>query len=260
MEPFDIFIPVAPKDAVKVPYLLDSIRRCVPGYDRIYLCAARDGVPGGETTNAPGVVRARDADVLQMDLRRLRHRPNWIYQQYLKMFQTVTRHDLYLTIDSDVVFNRPMPMFTAEGQRILYLGWEQNHAPYFRFQEKLLQLPRVHPHTFINDMNFMDRRIIQEMLGRNGYDVASFIERSYEVIDGNCYPAEPEIWGQYVHKHHAARYQYRQAKTRMLGKDTGRFDEAGWISDEIERAMDGLRGADIDMVMFHSWLTTNEIV
>jgi hypothetical protein len=258
MEPFDIFIPVAPKDAVKIPFLLDSIRKYVPGYDRVYLCTARDDVPSDDALGGRPVVRVRQTDVLPMDLRRLRHRPNWIYQMFLKLFQTVTTHDLYLTVDSDVVFNRTMPMFTPEGKRILYLGGEQNHDPYFRFQEMLLDLPRVYAHTFINDMNFMDRRIIREMLDRNGYTVASFLDRSCEVISVDCYPGEPEIWGQYVHKHHAARYEYRQAQTRMMAKGVSRFDEPGWTTGEIEQTIAALEGAELDMLMFHSWFTTNE--
>lgn len=201
-----------------------------------------------------------DKDVLDIDISRFRHRPNWLYQMYLKMFQDVTENDLFMTIDSDVIVNRPLPMFEEDGRRIIWMGWEQNHRPYFEFQERMLGLPRVYPHTFINDTNFFSKQIMREMLAGSGYTVESFIEKSFSVIGPDCYPGEPEIFGQYVHKYHPEKYSFREAKTKRRAREISKISwtHQAYTDDEIQKEIEGTQSEDIDFIMLHSWHTSNE--
>lgn len=257
-EPYSILIPAAGKDYHKVPYLLDSIHTCLSGYSEILL-VVRDKNTLPSFLLDKGLKIFDDEEILDVDMTPCRYRPNWIRQQLIKMFQDVTENDLFLTIDSDVIINRKLPMFTDEGKKILYMGWEQLHYPYFRFQEKMLDLPREYPHTFVNDMNFMSKKIIREMLDRNGFTIQSFIQKSFEVMDGPqggkdaLYMAEPEIWGQYAMKYHADDYEPRQCKTHSEGRVGHSLDSSQWSKVDIETKMEQMKTKDYDCYMNHDW-------
>lgn len=260
VDPFDIFIPVSPKDTYKLKFLLGSIIEHVDGWETIHLCMPSNvywyWTEVHEWVKIVGVGRLRTYDeqeVVPFDKSRLSFRSGWVYQQLLKMFQDVTKNDLYVTVDADVIFNRKTEFFSADGRRIIWRGWEQHYGPYFEFQEKVLGLPREFPGTFINDMNFFDKRIIGEMLERNGFTVQSFLDKCCEVITPECVLAEPEIFGQYVHRHHRDKYEYRQAKTKSWGRQIESLDDNPWPDDEINKTIEIMRGEDIDMFMLHSW-------
>lgn len=295
---YDIFIAAAPKDFNKLKYLFKSIDENLTGFEDIHI-----SVPDKEQFLYMDKDWARregylllflnhniylhsDKEILDIDMSKCKYRPNWIYQQYLKMFQNVTKNDLYLTIDSDVIFNRSMSMFTIlnviddpstvingfgipksikpERKRILWAGWQQNNRPYFEFQEKMLNLPREYNGTFISDINFMSKNIIDEMMSKNNYTIDSFIEKSFEIITGNenssrnplpdaCYPAEPEIWGQYAIKYHGDKYAYKQAKTKAIGRVAKSLDDIVWTDADIEQKIMQMKSTDLDFYSLHSW-------
>lgn len=252
---YDIFIPVAPKDYNKLKFLVRSIEENLIGWNHIYVTT-----PTGEKLlDHPKISYFYDREILNIEPTRFKFRPGWLYQMYLKMFQNVTG-DLFATFDSDLIINRPLEMVTTEGKLVWWTGWEQNHIPYFNFQERVLNLPREYPSTFINDMNFMSKSIIQEMLQRNGFTLESFIEKSFQIITHECYPAEPEIYGQYVMKYHADMYDVRPAKTLSNPRSQNHlvnFEAQVWSDEEIQTEIDKVKSKDVDMFMLHSWLDYN---
>jgi len=255
-EKFDIFIPVAPKDYNKVKFLIKSIDENIEGFENIYITTPE----GDRILDDPRITYFRDKEILDINPLRFNYRPGWLYQMYLKMFQQVTKNDLFLTVDSDLIFNRKVPMFNNEGKPIWWMGWEQNHEPYFRFQEKILNLLRVYPHTFINDMNFMKKSIIDEMLERNNFTIESFCEATFSIVDANCFPAEPEIYGNYVAKYHPDMYEFREAKVGSQPKSQNHISDVKtmvWSDEEYQEWINKAKELDVDMFMLHSWLDTN---
>lgn len=257
-EPYSIFIVSAEKDWVLTKYLLQSIQKNLYEYDDIhFVVSEKERFLDYISVSCPWVHNIsahNEIDVLQMDLSKVKYRPNWIYQQYLKMFQNVTRHNLYLTVDADVIFIKPFPLF-SDGKRILYSGWQQNHRPYFEFQELMFDLPRDFDSTFISDTNFFDKKLIDELLHGSGYTQETFIEKSIPLIHGpfhgGCYPAEPEIWGQYLMKHHSDLYTVRQLKTLPIGKPVSGISQSAWGDSEIEEQL--AIHAEYDLISLHSW-------
>lgn len=253
-EPYEIFIPCAPKDFNKLKFLIASLRQNLGGWTCLRLCVPRGSIVPNDVMDSFESIHF-DSDILDVDLGRIKHRPNWQMQQMLKLFQDVTEHDLFMTIDSDVIINRPLPMFEEDGRRIIWMGHEQNHRPYFEFQERMLGLPRVYPHTFISDTNFFSKKLISEMLAGSGYTIESFIEKSFSVIGPDCYMGEPEIWGQYVHKHHPEKYSFREAAQRTFAKETtGKpFEFQAWSDTEIQNKIQEMANTDVDLFALHSW-------
>lgn len=149
---FDIFLACAPKDFNKLPYVVKSIVDNVKGFDKIVICSPTDIPPPIQAKIPYAFYNYLDQNVLPgIDRSGWEYRPNWHMQQYLKLFQEVTG-DWYLTWDCDTIACRSLP-FYEDDKPIYYYGWEQRFEPYFKFQEKMIGIGRVGPHTFISDLN-----------------------------------------------------------------------------------------------------------
>ena len=248
---FDLLVCVAPKDYGKLRYGVRTVLENVPGIDGVYVVSPTE--IGDHGIEHPKVVTLRDRDVLDFDMYRFKYRSGWIYQQFLKLFQGVTEHDWYLTVDADLIVNKRMPVFTDGGRPIWYSGWDQNHAPYFQFQEKVFGFGKVCDRTFICDMNFFHKRLVAEMLSAHSFTVGSFLERSAEIITPTCYVAEPELYGSFAHRYHPGLYEMRAVRTSFDGRPiSGEFD-AAYTEEEIRGKIEQLRGTDLDTFSMHSW-------
>lgn len=250
---FDVFLACAPKDFNKLPYVTKSIIDNVAGMESMYLCSPVD-IPSEIQAQIPYAFNNYlDQNILHgLNRNDWRYRPNWHFQQYLKLFQKIT-NDWYLTWDCDTIACRPIA-FEENGKPIYYYGWEQNHAPYFRFQNKMIGLGRVGPTTFVSDMNFIYRPIIEEMLSKNGYTIQSFIKKAQEITNPNCYMAECELYGSYVWQFHREKYVFKQLKQRpFMGREHRGAVDYMWKKDEIEKMIEESKDMDIDTFSIHSW-------
>lgn len=249
---FDIFITAAPKDYNKLPYVLSSIHQNIKGFDEIIICSPSE--------IDLDIIQIRDQSILNIDISKINYRSKWVYQQFLKLFQFETINDYYLTIDADTIINKPLEFF-VNVKPIWYKGWDQNHQPYYNFNKQILGYERVVDHTFIADMNFFNRILIDEMLYSLFNDniifnsfgeirehlINKFIEKSISVINDSCYLSEAELYGNYVFKEESNLYQIRQLKTNCEGK----FGE--WTKEEIEERINIMKNTDFDTFSLHSW-------
>lgn len=250
---FDVFLACAPKDFNKLPYVTKSIIDNVSGMDNLYLCSPID-IPSDIQVKIPYAFNNYlDQNILpEINRNELKYRPNWHFQQYLKLFQKVTK-DWYLTWDCDTIACRPIEFFEND-KPIYYLGWEQNHAPYFQFQNKMIGLGRVAETTFVADMNFIYRPIVDEMLSKNGYTINSFIKKAQEITNANCYMAECELYGSYVWRYHRDKYTHKKLKQRAFeGRIHRKNDNYKWGEYEIEKLIEECKDKMFDTFSIHSW-------
>lgn len=244
---FDIFIVCGEKDYIKLPYCIDAIRRNVIGFDEIHICTP-------SKIHIQGTIWHHEDDVLKIDKSRIAHRPNWIYQQMLKLFQNVTKNDYYMTVDADTIINKPMEMFTEDGHPIWHVGWPQNHGQYYVYNKKMFGYERNADHTFLADMNFFNKKIINNMLDEFNYTVDSFIEKSYDVIEaGQCYPSEADVYGNYFVKYHPDLYVTKNIKTKIGGKEIKLGDNEAWSREEIKQKIEQMKATEFDTFSMHSW-------
>ncbi len=248
---FDAFIACAPKDVIKLPFTLKSLIQFAPGLNTIHICTPKPITP----VNIDFDIKYHlDKEVLpNIDPLKWRFRPNWIFQQYLKLFQNVTTTEFYLTLDVDTILNKTFNFF-EDGKPVWNIGWRQNHLPYFLFNKYFLNLEKTADHTFICDMNFFNKKIIEQMLYVYGVTAEQFIIRSYDFISDGCHIAEPEIYGNFMEKYYPGTYKYRQAKQYVFGKDHSNNPGAvPWTRSEIEDIIKQKQSDDYDMIQIHSW-------
>lgn len=252
---FDIFLACAPKDYNKLPYVVESIAQNVSGFDSVFICAPTE-IPHDIVGNIPiSHYSVLDKDGLPgVNRDGWIYRPNWCFQQHLKLFQVLTR-EWYLTIDCDTIINRQMTFFEKDGRPIWWMGPDQMHAQYFKFQEKMIGVPRLAKRSFIADMNLFNRKIINEMLVRNDHNRVSFIEKSQEITSEECYLGEPELYGNYCTKHFSGMYSEKSLSVALFaGKFQNNVNDVVWSEEEMEDLIEEASRKPIDTFSFHSWL------
>jgi hypothetical protein len=251
---FDIFLCCAKKDYIKLPYTIRAIEENVPGYENIYISTPTKIDLGIQKGN---IFYYLDKEILDVNPLLWEHRPSWVYQQFLKLFQKVTKNDFYVTIDTDNLINRNLPFFTADGKPIWYSSVPHNHTQYFNFQEKMFGFGRVFDKSFVADMNFFSKSMINEMLQRYHYTLESFIKKSQEIINSTCYPAEPELYGGYMHLFHPGFYTFKELKTIVRGKPQENPLDTVYTDKEIEDIIRSSKSLDYDVITMHSWCINN---
>lgn len=249
MPKFDVFIPSVPKDYNKLIFAIEQVKENVVGFDGIYVSTPTE-MPDEYKQN--DVHYFVDKKTFDMGEYQFPWRHNWLYQMYLKLFQNITKNDWYMTIDSDVMILKQLDMFNGETP-IQWLGRDQNHRPYFDFQEKLLGIGRVFNHSFINDMNLFNRDIIEAMVKSSGLSFGDFIKKSTEITDENCHPGEPEMYGNFVYKNYPNLYEYRHMSTNYSGRRQQNLTDQSWSNQEIQTIINNYKNTNYHMVMLHSW-------
>jgi hypothetical protein len=246
--PFETVVPVAPIDISKFPYLISSL---VSYTDTLAIHVI---TPDPKQIDIPKPIRVpvfvhADDTILKIDRSRLKHRPNWVAQQFLKLFQNVTMTNWYLVIDADLFFNRPVNFFIND-EPVMMFGIDQYHEPYFEFNQRMIGIDRVFPHSFLSECTLYSKYLIEDMLSTSGYESHDeFIEKAIEIIDGSCYPAESELYGNYVTKAHPGAYLHRKLKASLGGK----YCNQEWSKDEIEAQILKIKPQDVDIFTMHSW-------
>lgn len=144
----------------------------------------------------------KETDVLKINKDKIKFRPNWIYQMYLKMFQNVTKNDNFLVIESDAIINSKLSFFD-NNKTIFHLGIDQNNEQYYNFNRKMLNIGREYNFSFISELMMYNKNIVNDMIIKSDcLDLEEFLEKSYNIIDINCYPADYELYGNFCYKYH----------------------------------------------------------
>lgn len=255
---FDIFFACAPKDFNKLPYVVQSAVDNIEGYDRIYICVPQQ-IPDKILSKINVDYKlVYDDDVLPgVNRKRWKFRPNWCFQQHLKLFQEVTQ-DWYLTLDCDTIVNRRMKFFNDDTP-IYWKGTDQFFGPYFIFQVLMIGIPKINERSFIADMNFIYRPIINDMLKRNNYTRESFIEKSQKITTKWCCIGEPELYGSYCQKYYPSMYNEKYLKHHTYGGRPQRnLTEFKWNDNEIKQMIERASHLEVDTFSLHSWLNEGD--
>jgi len=244
----DLFIPAAPKDYIKLPYVLQSVARNLSEIKQAHIVTP---TPISIDERYPfGVVYHLDYTVLDFDYMRFKFRPTWVYQQFLKLFQQVTG-EWYLVMDADRFINRPQVLFDGETPIMFLRDRDENHAPYFEYNRQMIGVGRVFEHSFLSECTLYSRFWIESMLIESGLTVDDWLERSAEIITHDCCIADAELYGSFVYSWRPDLYQYRVLHDRMWGKYASQGD---WSPAEIVGCVAEMsQHADVDFFTAHSW-------
>lgn len=248
---YDLIILSHPKDYIKIPFCMSScMEHLDPKPAKIYLVTPDRLIVSKEFSMAPPqkVTSVKDCDAINIEVGNIKYRrQNWIYQQFVKLFQNFTTNDLYMCVDSDVVFNNTIRVFENDKPNFFISDRDQHHRPYFRFMDKIHSLTRQVDHTFINDFMLFNKNVCREIWDKE----KSYLTRCNQIITDECLLSEFELYGNYVTKYYPHKYNTQHTKTKMFG----RYENQPWTIGELEQIVDYHkdREKDIDLLTIHTW-------
>jgi len=241
---YDVVIPVAPKDYIKIPYCVESLKNLNPQPSNVYLVSK-------DKLRIPGTIWIDESTAIPIKVVDIRyHLSNWIYQQILKMTQDFSEND-YLCIDSDLVINKTLNIYSP------YLEtWEvipnyfissqkQNHQPYFDFMEKVWGLKKKVDFSFISDITYFRKNILRNIIPSSEW----ILEKCNRFLSDDCLIGEPEIYGNYLATIMPDSYCIIDINVGMYGK----YMPDLYTKNEIEEILAKEKGSNNDIVAIHSW-------
>lgn len=237
---YDLVIPCHPKDYIKLEFCLNScLEHLSPIPENIYIVTP-------ERFQTSSLKCITDDEAIPINKEDIKYRrQNWIYQQFIKLFQDFTQNDLYLCVDSDLIFNKKIELFQGDKPNFFISDRDQEHKPYFNFMDICYKLAKQTTHTFINDFMIFDKSVCREMAP----NLNVFLDTANAVLSEDCLLSEFELYGNYVSRHHYKKYNTQYTKTYMLGKPASQ----AWDKNEIIDLLDQMKDTDFDLFTIHSW-------
>ena len=246
---YDVLMPLAEKDFNKFRFAYESIVKYLDGFTDIH-CISPTRIP--QHLRISGVYYSLDAEVIDFDFSvfkdRIKARTGWYRQQFIELFQEVTRDD-YLVTDSDNIYIKKIDVY-RNGKPLFLLGEDQNHTPYFRLTEKLFGFGREFPYSYINEIMLFKRAIIKELVASTGLSNDGFFQLVTDELNKtqeNSGMAQYEIYGNYVEKYHRGLYGYQYLP--FINKNKHRE----WTDNEIEGEIRKYTNTDYTMIKMHTW-------
>ncbi len=236
---YDIIIIAGERDFIKIPFVYSSIVNNLTGYNKIYCFC-----PSYPSEKLEGINYILDKDVLQIDMSQLKFKPNWIYQQYLKLLQEITLPN-YLVIDSDILFTKPVSIF-ENNKPCFLLGNFPLHKPFFNYSEKLFDIGSEYGKSFINETMLFNRSLIVELIYPKFGSYENFLRESNSIITSTCFPSEYELYGNYIYKYYSMGYNYKTV--RVLREPT----RISWSKEELTTYINKYKNSNIDMLTISS--------
>ena len=243
---YDVVIPCAPKDYLKVQYCVHSLVNLKPMPFHIYIVSKdRLNIPGTRWINEKEAIPIRLEDIQY-------RRPNWIYQQILKMTQDFTESDEYLCVDSDIIINKPLDIYTPNRLKhgnynpnyFISNHW-QHHKPYFDFMKIVWNLDKQVNFSFIADLTYFKKSILKELIPSSEW----LLEECNKYLSDDCLIGEPEIYGNWLALHYPWWYNTVDIRVAMYGK----YMPDLWTKAEIESTLAKEKNNNVDIVSLHSW-------
>ena len=232
---YDAVILSHPKDYNKLPFCLNSLVNLEPYPQNIYVISP-------DRHYIDNVISVLDHEAIGVFVDQIKYkRPFWILQQLLGLYQNFTLNDIYMVIDGDVIFNRPL---IFNGKTFFISDREQHHQPYFNFMKEYFKLEKKINFTFINDFMLFDKNICKKFLPPLG----EFVEDLNQWLQDEKYLlADYELYGNWVHNNMPGEYTIRQTKQKTLGQF------AMWDTQQIKILVETAKTLPIDLFTVHTW-------
>jgi hypothetical protein len=212
---YDVIIKTHPKDYYKLDLVVESLQYLNPQPEQIYILSP-DGFYPKNTSYDSKITYIRDEEVIPyIDKTRLNHRPNWNWVNLVTIFQKFTENDLYLDVQSDNFFIKPINLFDANKRPRIFQNTfnpinNNGHWQYFNFSEKVFNIPKMNMgYSYIIEFLMYDKTKLKKLFD-NYSNINDLLEKCYTNINRDSYPADQEIYGNLLEKYFPNDYEFVQ--------------------------------------------------
>lgn len=245
---YDLFIPVAEKDELKLKYVIEYALNNLDSKN-IFVCSPHNIK---NKINDSKIIYINDRDVLDIpDKSFISFRPNWTYQQFLKMFFEQSISEYYFALDSDTIILKKINLFINE-KPIWYYGWKQNHFPYFHFNKNTFNLNKSLTHTGIGDLGLFNKNITKSFLSRTGCTTAKdLLLKIGTRLNAVYHFSEYETYANFVNEFYPNLYTFKHLEQINDGRDLNQGQD--WNDVDIKNTIANACKTDKSILSIHSW-------
>lgn len=215
----DAFIPASTKDVPVLMQCIPSLIKHISQLKDIHVSMPSKANIKDTCINGHKIVFHNDLDILNIKnlLQSIKFRPNWIYQQLLKMLQTTTIGDNWFVFDADCVLLKDLQLIDLDGKMSVFRKPNlTDESGFNRFIYKATDgdigidtRHRQYSYTeFIVDFQLFNRKFVNELIKKYFSNTSNFIQY---VVDNTYYAgsskdavflSEYEMYSQFVKKFH----------------------------------------------------------
>jgi hypothetical protein len=245
---FDLFIPVAPKDEIKLSFVIEYANKHLK-HNKIFVCSPHN-ITNKITDSKISYIN--DNDVLNIpDKSFISFRPNWTYQQFLKLFFNFSESQYYFALDADTIIIKDLPLFENE-HPIWYYGWQQNHFPYFLFNKKFFNLDKSLKHTGIGDLGLFNKNITQTFLNYTGCkSPKELLLKTGPQMNVVFHFSEYETYANFTNTHYTGLYKFKHLEQENMGRDLNQGES--WSKEDIKQVIENYKSSSKSILSLHSW-------
>jgi hypothetical protein len=245
---YDLFIPIAEKDELKLKYVIEYAKANLDAKN-IFICSPHTIK---NKISDSSIIYINDKDILDIpDKSFISFRPNWTYQQFLKMFFNQSTSEYYFALDSDTIILKKLDLF-EDKQPIWYYGWKQNHFPYFHFNKNTFNLNKSLNHTGIGDLGLFNKKVTKSFLDRTGSLTAkSLLKKIGPNLNVVYHFSEYETYANFVNEFYPGLYTFKHLEQINEGRDLNQGQN--WCNIDIEIAIEKAKKTDKSILSIHSW-------
>ena len=245
---YDLFIPVAEKDELKLKYVIEYALNNLDSKN-IFVCSPHNIK---NRVSDSKIIYINDRDVLDVpDKSFISFRPNWTYQQFLKMFFEQSVSEYYFALDSDTIILKKINLFVNK-KPIWYYGWKQNHFPYFHFNKNTFNLNKSLTHTGIGDLGLFNKTITKSFLSRTGCTTAKdLLLKIGTRLNAVYHFSEYETYANYVNEFYPDLYTFKHLEQINDGRDLNQGQD--WNDVDIKNTIANACKTDKSILSIHSW-------
>lgn len=245
---YDLFIPVAPKDEIKLRFVIEYANTHLK-HKKIYVCSPHKIT---DKVTDSSIEYINDRDVIDVeDKSFISFRPNWTYQQFLKLFFNFSQSEYYFALDADTILIKDLQLFEDE-HPIWYYGWEQNHFPYFLFNKKYFNIDKSLSHTGIGDLGLFNKQITKTFLNYTGCKTAEELLRSVcNKMNVVFHFSEYETYANFANTHYTGLYRFKHIEQENKGRDLNQGEN--WSVQDIKQTIDNYKNSNKSILSLHSW-------
>lgn len=230
---FDVIIPCGTNDVSFVPKVVLYIRKYILGVEYIYIITNNRFFSKIQNEVKDVNVILLDENTLVSDLNfkvvkalmdsKGRYEGyGWIFQQFLKLGFATTKYagEYYLSWDADTLPLQGINFF--DGEHPIFTTKTEYHKLYFETNERLVNIGKVQPYSFIAEHMVFKTDYVKELLDvimHSKAEGATWIDKCVNVCDFTMTEvfSEFELYGSYVSVNHPDFYKTRQLRSFRNG-------------------------------------------
>jgi hypothetical protein len=245
---YDLFIPLIEKDELKLPYVLEHAIKNLNA-KQIYICSPHN--IKNKITNS-NIHYINDHDILDVpDKSFITFRPNWTYQQFLKMFFKDSESEYYFALDCDTIILNSLELFD-NNHPVWFYGWEQKHFPYFYHNRKFFNLNKTLPHTGIGDMGLFNKNITKSFLEyTNSATPKDLLTKIGSHLNVVFHFSEYETYANFSNQYYPNLYKFKQLDQYQKGRDLNIGEN--WTEADIIQTIKEAKETNKSILSIHSW-------